>query len=136
LDVVVEGGDRSANVNTDLTLTNAGTYNPDDPEDTDFECSWTCEDWTNINVNNPYYSRSIGEYEWNEVDDDEAATYLGYQHGNCRTQSGGTLTNLQSQGSDLTILAGTIPEGAFYYFKSSCSKNGIESSGYQWIKGI
>jgi hypothetical protein len=59
LDVVVEGGDRSANVNVDLTLTNAGTTNPDDETDTDFTCRWSCEDWTNINVNNPYYSYSI-----------------------------------------------------------------------------
>ena len=136
LEVVVEGGDRSANVNVDLTLTNAGTTNPDDETDTDFTCGWSCEDWTDINVNNPYYSGSIATEEWNELDDDTQDEYLAHQPGICTSQTGGAISLNSQDGIDVTIPAGSIPVNKFYYFKSTCAKNSVESYGYQWIRGI
>ena len=136
LDVVVDGGNRAANVNFDVVLDNLGTTDPDYPGSTDFTCSWTCEDWTSINIKNPYYSQSINSAEWNELDDEEAAIFLGYAPGICFSQTGGQLTLNSSDGRTITITGGTMPANSLYYFKSACTKNGITTNGYQYIKGI
>jgi len=136
LDVVIDGGDRTANVNLDLTLTNEDTTDPDNPGTRDFTCGWSCEDWTDINVNNPLYSQSINEEEEAEIDDEDATRYNGYNYGICLNQNGGRLSLLSNDGISMTIPSGSMPVGKFYYFKTTCSKNGVENSGYQWIRSI
>jgi len=136
LEVVVDGGNRAVSVNKEIVLDNLKSTDPDDPEATDFECTWTCEDWTEIGTNNPFYSGSIDAAEWNELEDEAAATYLGYKPEACTTATGGALPLDSEDGRTLTIAKDTMAPNSFYYFKSSCTKGDITYDGYNYIKGI